>query len=530
MIINNNLLGNTALNSLKSLGRGQQKSSEKLSTGSRITKASHDASGLAISNKMRAQIRGLVQAERNIADGKSIIETMDSGMSTICDMINRQRELTIQAMNDSNTAEDKEKIQNEINQLLAGIDDISNNTEFNGINLLSFPKNIEVNDSTVMTNLSEYYNQTGASVFNPDGSFNFVAMNELGETDRILNSNNVKINLDGTTLDLYTDFDGPTFSTIAEYSCATFTYTKNGYNIFIDQFVSIKDNGNGEDFIIDYQIYNFRDEINFELLLQYDIDFGDSTTPSYLLDNSATNISNDTILSGSELPNTMDLYNPLNPNINVAIPKIDLKVDEVWVGNHYNIDDFNFSPGSTIADSGYALLWENETIPSTGDNDTAYRLGYSSYIGVTDPRDNSELNNNIGSYTSSDLNLQIGANSQQLMAVERFDTTSESLGLRPIIIDSFESAETTLKKFDSAIEKITEYRAVCGANLNRLNHIAKSNGVSQINLESSNSKIADTDMAKEISSLLKQNVLTKSTTYVLSQANQSMEYVLQLLN
>ncbi len=136
MIINNNLLGNTALNSLKSLGRGQQKSSEKLSTGSRITKASHDASGLAISNKMQAQIRGLAQAERNIEDGKSMLETMDSGMSTISDIINRQRELTIQAMNDSNTAEDREKIQGEINQLLDGIDDISNNTEFNTNNLL----------------------------------------------------------------------------------------------------------------------------------------------------------------------------------------------------------------------------------------------------------------------------------------------------------------------------------------------------------------------------------------------------------
>ncbi len=136
MVVNTNVLSLNAHRSMKRTGSKQERASAKLSSGERINTAADDASGLAISEKMRAQIRGLNQAERNVTDGMSLINTMDGGMSIIDDMLQRQRELTIQGMNDTYTSSDREKIQLEINQLVEEIDKTANDVQFNGIPLL----------------------------------------------------------------------------------------------------------------------------------------------------------------------------------------------------------------------------------------------------------------------------------------------------------------------------------------------------------------------------------------------------------
>jgi len=136
MIINNNPSAINAHNSLKKNNIQTSKASEKLSSGLRINRAADDAAGLAISEKMRAQIRGLDQAHKNIQNGISLIQTAESGYQEITDIIQRQRELIIQGMNDTNTFEDKQKIDQEIQQLKEEINKIAIQTEFNTINLL----------------------------------------------------------------------------------------------------------------------------------------------------------------------------------------------------------------------------------------------------------------------------------------------------------------------------------------------------------------------------------------------------------
>lgn len=116
------------------------KTLHKLSSGYRINQAADDAAGLSISEKMRAQIRGLEQAGENISDGISLVNVADAGLANIQDPnLIRIRELAIQAANDTNTDEDRQKIQMEINQLVKGIDNIANNTEFNTTKLLNVP-------------------------------------------------------------------------------------------------------------------------------------------------------------------------------------------------------------------------------------------------------------------------------------------------------------------------------------------------------------------------------------------------------
>jgi len=119
----------------------------KLSSGLRINQAADDSSGLAISEKMRNQIRGLAQAEKNIQEGISLIQTAESGLAQIANPnLVRLRELAVQAANDTLTENDRQLIQQEVNQIEQGINDIANNTKFNKIHLLNVPNEGEVHE------------------------------------------------------------------------------------------------------------------------------------------------------------------------------------------------------------------------------------------------------------------------------------------------------------------------------------------------------------------------------------------------
>lgn len=146
MIINHNM---NALNAHRNMGVNNTaagKSMEKLSSGLRINRAGDDAAGLAISEKMRGQIRGLTQASRNSADGISMIQTAEGALNETTNILQRMRELAVQASNDTNTTSDREEIQKEINALTEEVDRIANNTEFNTQKLLNGSKSGEEGD------------------------------------------------------------------------------------------------------------------------------------------------------------------------------------------------------------------------------------------------------------------------------------------------------------------------------------------------------------------------------------------------
>ncbi len=140
MRINHNI---AALNTYRQLSTNNtlgQKSLEKLSSGLRINRAGDDAAGLAISEKMRGQIRGLEQASRNAQDGISMIQTAEGALNETHSILQRMRELAAQAANDTNTDTDRQEIQKEINQLTDEIDRIANTTDFNTQKLLDGSK------------------------------------------------------------------------------------------------------------------------------------------------------------------------------------------------------------------------------------------------------------------------------------------------------------------------------------------------------------------------------------------------------
>ena len=137
MIVQHNM---TALNANRQLGitnTNLARSTEKLSSGYRINRASDDAAGLSISEKMRGQIRGLKQASTNAQDGQSLIQTAEGAMNEIHSVLQRMRELTVQDKNDTYLSEDRTKIQDEIKQLVSEVDRIASQTQFNKMNLLN---------------------------------------------------------------------------------------------------------------------------------------------------------------------------------------------------------------------------------------------------------------------------------------------------------------------------------------------------------------------------------------------------------
>jgi flagellin len=177
MIINHNLNAMNAHRNMASNNVASGKAMEKLSSGLRINKAGDDAAGLAISEKMRGQIRGLDQASRNSQDAISLIQTAEGGLNETHSILQRMRELAVQASNDTNNDKDREAIQNEANQLAKEINRIANNTEFNTEKLLNqtstgsgvFKFQVGANNAqTIELTISDMTAATGLSVADTD--------------------------------------------------------------------------------------------------------------------------------------------------------------------------------------------------------------------------------------------------------------------------------------------------------------------------------------------------------------------------
>ena len=144
MVVQHNL---TAMNSNRMLGlttASQAKSTEKLSSGYKINRAADDAAGLAISEKMRRQIRGLTQASANAQDGISMVQTAEGALNEVHDMLQRMNELAVKAANGTNQSEDQAYIQKEVDALISEIDRVAETTTFNEQNLLKQAKTFEL--------------------------------------------------------------------------------------------------------------------------------------------------------------------------------------------------------------------------------------------------------------------------------------------------------------------------------------------------------------------------------------------------
>ncbi len=215
MVVQHNL---TAMNSNRMLNittKTQAKSTEKLSSGYKINRAADDAAGLSISEKMRKQIRGLTQASANAQDGISAVQTAEGALTEVHDMLQRMNELAVKAANGTNSKDDRDYIQAEVNQLVTEIDRVSTTTKFNETYLLKGTNGTDVGklsykdaaaalvDGTANANITDAKFQAGEGSVTITGDAQVKVEDNTGKTSTY---NKSSITIDGKTYTYVTDF------------------------------------------------------------------------------------------------------------------------------------------------------------------------------------------------------------------------------------------------------------------------------------------------------------------------------------
>ncbi len=197
MVLNSNLLGLSSVNNMKRVNATKSKHAERLASGQKLNRAADDVAGLAISEKMRAQIRGLDMAEKNMEEAKDLCTVADGALQNIHDGLHRIKELTIQALNDTNTDQDRQIIQKEIDDLYDKINSIAKRTNYNNIYMLD--GDYDLNDFTHKISFREIaevnvVNRTETIRFNQNANINKVLSEPISDASPHLESVNMSFN------------------------------------------------------------------------------------------------------------------------------------------------------------------------------------------------------------------------------------------------------------------------------------------------------------------------------------------------
>ena len=496
MVVRSNIM---ALNANRQLGMNNSqvsKSLEKLSSGYKINRAGDDASGLAISEKMKAQIKGLETASTNSQDGISLVQTAEGALTEVHDMLNRMVELAGKAANGTIDSEtDRAALQDEMNSLLDEIDRIAESTDFNGIKLL----NGDLATNTV---------KLGNIKLGAGNASTTVAATAATTTQAIGAGTAAAAKL---TVE-YTDANGKLQSVTVDYTGST-TGTDNAKAM--------------------------RDALkaNSELSALFDIGGTgtDITFTAKTAGEGGVKVTNITSTDAQKdavgklaFKDGTDAYEKVTNGA-----QQDLAAgDKVTVNG--TVYEFVANAGDKVTTEGaVAVLVGADKDASIANLNKALESE-----GVTVSVDNAQdllfkpMSNGKG------LSLQIGAtgDAYNKVTINVGNMSSKGLGidnLRNIGIMSQDAASAALDQIkngaDSAINTVSSVRAELGAMQNRLEHTINNLDVASENMQSANSQIRDTDMAKEMMEYTKKNVLTQAAQAMLAQANQQPQSILQLL-
>ncbi len=479
-----------AQNSYRQLGGNNNalgKNLEKLSSGYKINRAGDDAAGLAISEKMRSQITGLKKAQDNANDGISLVQTAEGALTEVHSMLNRMVELADQSANGTYDNEtDRANLQKEVTSLKNEIDRIAESTNFNGIKLLDGSMGGAGSTGVTFNSVTGLQDKNGTDVK--------VSISGVNQGDTVTVSAGATAGVEKTVLDA---------------AKGTYAYTvtlKEGFKYTQEDIDNLlKDSGlsmqtNSKDYI----------------LATNTMTSGTATAASAAL--ASTNVGT----GADELEFRSTVAGGRTNNIAVATGaegvsiatngdiKISLDIDN----KSYTQDDIN----KMLANAGANL----ELV--SGDIAKGAGITGSSNLGTLVSGAGSENLNGA-------LSLQIGdtADSFNKVDVKVGNMSCDSLGISDVNIGSQTGAKAALAKINSAINSVSSTRGDLGAVQNRLEHTINNLGVTEENMTSAESRIRDTDMAKEMMAYTKNNILVQASQAMLAQANQLPQGVLQLL-
>jgi len=493
--INQNITALNAHRNLTQTDNALSKSLEKLSSGLRINRAADDAAGLAISEKMRTQVKGLAQATRNAQDGISLIQTAEGALNETHSILQRMRLLAIQAANDTNTAEDRAQIQQEIDQLVEELDRIAETTEFNTKKLLDGTAGYETSahngrvGGTIVSILVNGVTYAAGSSVSPDDLKVLVTDITPGsKTEAGVYTVSITTNASQAVLG---DEAG---AVTAIGATAAGTLVINGIS------VDIAAGDNLANVIL--KINNVSDSTGVAATTGGSLGGLLLTTTEY--GSSATiNVSGSNPLLGELglLPGTDNTTQVLSAAGTDIVGTINGKA-AVGVGATLTLSE----PGDG-ADGLSVTIDPSELDLGTG--------GSIEFSAVVD--------------TSGMVTLHIGANKDQIMDVYFNDMRAKTLGVEGLKVTDKTTAEEAIDTLDTAINKVSTERSRLGAYQNRLEHTIANLGVAKENLSAAESRIRDVDMAEEIMEFTRAQILLQAGTAMLAQANILPQSVLQLL-
>ncbi len=426
MVVRTNTMANNAFRQLGMNNSALSKSLEKLSSGYRINRAGDDAAGLAISEKMKAQITGLEAASTNAEDGISLVQTAEGALTEVHDMLNRMVELSTKAANGIYTQEQRDAYKAEIDQLNEEITRISETTKFNDQTLLN----------------GDLGGGAGMKV-------------NFGTNEFIISMANQKA--DGTN----------------------------------DTSITMK---------VDENTTGIKVEIGANAALT--VTFGTQAKTTY---------------TSSDIEN--------------AIQKA---VEEALAQAKASATDVNIGAGSAVTAGNLGNTWGDAQKTAANLNSIKFNGGDMTFAAGTDNTKVADANGTAtatGAAGAGSLALQVGASSStnDTITVTIGKMDAATLGVTAVDISSTSAASASINTINEAIQKVSDQRAELGAIQNRLEHTVNNLDTTAENLDAANSRIRDTDMAKEMMEYTKMSVLVQSAQAMLAQANQQPQAILQLL-
>ena len=485
MVVQHNMQAANANRMLGITSGAQAKSTEKLSSGYKINRAADDAAGLTISEKMRKQIRGLDKASSNAQDGVSSVQTAEGALTEVHSMLQRMNELAVQAANGTNSKDtDRKAIQDEIDQLNTEIDRVAETTKFNEIYLLKGDDgektvNMKAHDAGLKGTLTD----------NGDGTATF-KMDTLNAGDTV-------------------SIGGKTYTIGGEAADVTDMLTKAGITDAAGDKVTI----NGKEYTYCENASDGKTALTHKGYYETAPDTANAATanPAYADSAAIAAAQSATISVGTKSITTIDdtKADGIDDNDTSVITK----------QKAYELAGKELLAANQIGDT------EGNAEVKNGDkSDLAYDAGNGTFnIKVGQAK--------VANTLSFSLHVGADADMTNKITVDIDTMNSTNLGIKGLnVTDKNGTAATyAIDAISDAISKVSSQRSALGAVQNRLEHtIDNLDNISE-NTSSAESRIRDTDMAKEMVNYSKNNILAQAGQSMLAQANQSNQGVLSLL-
>lgn len=580
MVIQHNIAGMNANRQLNITTNLQAKSSEKLSSGYKINRAADDAAGLAISEKMRRQIRGLDQGIKNVQDGISMCQIGDGALEEVMVMAHRMTELSVKASNDTLTDEDRKYIQSEIDAILTEVERIDEVTEFNNIRIFGKGEEIIYNsDGTPLIEGSIPYssfsfadvNISQNPVFSALSNGDYLALSaSVNDANSAANGNSYNLiygdgSTSNTSVRISYESNGNTVTqelkldsdfTITNYSnnngrvSRDLIYDKDGVSFTITETAT--PNSANKYYQMDYSIKNTgTTELDLEFMFHADTAYNNNDIcESYYIGGSlvdSTRIYKSTDYSGVEsnsnvfdgVPSSLSIVN--KDEALAFSEKIDFttRPDMLSIGHYSSIDDWSYydstsslGRSTTNMDLGFSALWQKNDMASGQTMSVSFNYGIAATESDSNLNQSEIKMSNKPAVIVTDAKefwIQASSNVDDGMYISFGQIDLDALNLRDLDVTKSDRARQSIERVKKAQNHVSELRSHIGAQTNRLEHTARNQANTMENTQSAESLIRDTDMAAEMVKYSNNNILAQAGQAMLAQANQTNQGVLSLL-